>query len=366
MCCAVASHRVASQRAVSEQQSSSQRTASWCSRRMGVWVEHSDRASPHPVTTPRPPVPRPDGWLTALLAAVCSLLAALPAAHSLPTRLRKACMILLLTLRYECHIAQPLVPRPLLPVDMSTIEAGANGRPEERMALAAPATGLIDLLASETTDTEGTLLDLVLEFCPFASCLQLSTCNKNIHESLEYSLQRAEIMSAATLCEYLSLTTEGELQQSLRQATEAMRRSYDDASERNAGERGAVARGHLKAALLALQSHTMITWRKGMPHAQCKHLGTWLQANGPLSGVDTLEMLIWKNDDDVMQDQRESWDTDDEDHVLEDHYEWYFDLKELREHQGSELDLSARGLNCELLIMLLPTICSLTPLTALK
>ena len=77
-------------------------------------------------------------------------------------------------------------------------------------------------------------------------------------------------------------------------------------------------------------------------------------------------MLIWKNDDDVMQDQRESWDTDDEDHVLEDHYEWYFDLKELREHQGSELDLSARGLNCELLIMLLPTICSLTPLTALK
>ena len=47
---------------------------------------------------------------------------------------------------------------------------------------------------------------------------------------------------------------------------------------------------HTGATLEQLAAGNIVAWRAGLPHAQCRHLGVWLQPGGPLEGVTTLRL----------------------------------------------------------------------------
>ena len=42
-----------------------------------------------------------------------------------------------------------------------------------------------------------------------------------------------------------------------------------------------------------------ITWRSGLAHSQCHHLGTWLLAGGPLQGATTLRIPRAEEEEDI-------------------------------------------------------------------
>ena len=107
---------------------------------------------------------------------------------------------------------------------------------------------LLDTLLDASVDDGTTLLTCVCVCCGPPSLLALTRCSTRLRLAVAAPLQQAEQRSAAKVTE------------------------------------------HTGATLEQLAAGNIVAWRAGLPHAQCRHLGVWLQPGGPLEGVTTLRL----------------------------------------------------------------------------
>ena len=135
---------------------------------------------------------------------------------------------------------------------------------------------LLDALLDEPVDNGTSLFSCVCVCCGPPSLLALSRCGKRLRQAVAAPLQQAERESAAMVSEHIGDTLE------------------------------------------QLAAANIVTWRSGLPLAQCRHLGAWLQTGGPLEGVTTLRLLYSGEEDDSDDEDAESDDEDAEsDDVVE-------------------------------------------------
>ena len=137
---------------------------------------------------------------------------------------------------------------------------------------------LLDMLLNEPVDNDSSLLACVCVCCGPPSLLALTRCSTRLQQAVAAPLLQAERASAAKVSDHLGATLE----------------------EMAAGD--------------------IVTLRSGLPLAQCRHLGAWLQPGGPLEGVATLHMPVEYEGDE---------DEDDEDEDDENQYR-IIDLTPLR------------------------------------
>ena len=128
--------------------------------------------------------------------------------------------------------------------------------------------GLLDTLLDAPVDNSRSHLDCVLDACASPSLLALSRCGWRLHLALAPPLQRAEQTSEDGIC------------------------------------------AHLGMSLTQLTAMLTLTWTSGLPVAQCRHLGTWLRAGGPLEGVVTVCIRHPAGDDEEDQDEDEDYVTE--------------------------------------------------------
>ena len=107
---------------------------------------------------------------------------------------------------------------------------------------------LLDALFDESVDDGTTLLSCVCVCCSPPSLLTLTRCSTRLRRAVAAPLQQAEQRSAAKVT------------------------------------------AHIGATLEQLVVGNVVAWRAGLPRAQCRHLGVWLQPGGPLGGVVTLRL----------------------------------------------------------------------------
>ena len=107
---------------------------------------------------------------------------------------------------------------------------------------------LLDTLLDASVDDGTTLLTCVCVCCGPPSLLALTRCSTRLRLAVAAPLQQAEQRSAAKVTE------------------------------------------HTGATLEQLAAGNIVAWRAGLPHAQCRHLGVWLQPGGPLEGVARLRL----------------------------------------------------------------------------
>ena len=107
---------------------------------------------------------------------------------------------------------------------------------------------LLDALFDESVDDGTTLLSCVCVCCSPPSLLSLTRCSTRLRRAVAAPLQQAEQRSAAKVT------------------------------------------AHIGATLEQLVVGNVVAWRAGLPRAQCRHLGVWLQPGGPLGGVVTLRL----------------------------------------------------------------------------
>ena len=107
---------------------------------------------------------------------------------------------------------------------------------------------MLDELLDEHVDHGVSLLSCVCVCCGPPALLALTRCSKRLQQAVAAPLQQAEQQSAAKVCE------------------------------------------HIGATLEELSAGSVVAWRSGLPLAQCRHLGAWLQRGGPLEGVATLRL----------------------------------------------------------------------------
>ena len=118
----------------------------------------------------------------------------------------------------------------------------------ELTPLAFPMAALLDTLLDASVDDGTTLLTCVCVCCGPPSLLALTRCSTRLRLAVAAPLQQAEQRSAAKVTE------------------------------------------HTGATLEQLAAGNIVAWRAGLSHAQCRHLGVWLQPGGPLEGVTTLRL----------------------------------------------------------------------------
>ena len=107
---------------------------------------------------------------------------------------------------------------------------------------------MLDELLDEHVDHGVSLLSCVCVCCGPPALLALTRCSKRLQEAVAAPLQQAEQQSAAKVCEHIGTTLE------------------------------------------ELSAGSVVAWRSGLPLAQCRHLGAWLQRGGLLEGVATLRL----------------------------------------------------------------------------
>ena len=107
---------------------------------------------------------------------------------------------------------------------------------------------LLDALLDEQVDNGASLLSCVCICCGPPALLALTRCSKRLRQAVAAPLQQVERQSAAKVCE------------------------------------------HIGATLEELAADDVVAWRFGLPLAQCRHLGVWLQPGGPLERVATLRL----------------------------------------------------------------------------
>ena len=123
-----------------------------------------------------------------------------------------------------------------------------------RIYRTSPMAALLDALLDESVDDGASLLSCVFPCCGLASLLALARCSERLRRAVAAPLQQAERVSAAMLCD------------------------------------------HIGATLEQLAAGSTVTWRAGLPRAQCRHLGAWLQPGAPLEGVATLQLQKANNE----------------------------------------------------------------------
>ena len=107
---------------------------------------------------------------------------------------------------------------------------------------------LLDALLDESVDDGTTLLACVCVCCGPPSLLALTRCSTRLRRAVAAPLQQAEQQSAAKVTEHIGKTL-----------------------EQMAGGGG-------------------VSWRAGLPLAQCRHLGVWLRLGNPLQRVPSLRL----------------------------------------------------------------------------
>ena len=120
---------------------------------------------------------------------------------------------------------------------------------------------LLDLLLGAPLDDSRSHLHCVLDACASPTLLALSRCSWHLHIALAPLLQRAEETSEDELCAHFGME----------------RTHFGDFGIEY--PRGSLAR--------RWQPIRTIT-SSGLPYAQCRHVGTWMQKGGPLEGVATV------------------------------------------------------------------------------
>ena len=113
---------------------------------------------------------------------------------------------------------------------------------------------LLDALLDESVDDGASLLSCVFPCCGPASLLALARCSERLRQAVAAPLHQAERVSAALVCD------------------------------------------HIGATLEQLAAGSTVTWHAGLPRAQCRHLGAWLQPGAPLEGVATLQLQKANNE----------------------------------------------------------------------
>ena len=116
-----------------------------------------------------------------------------------------------------------------------------------------PMAALLDALLDESVDDEASLLSCVFSCCGPASLLALARCSERLRQAVAAPLHQAERVSAAMVCD------------------------------------------HIGATLEQLAAGSTVTWHAGLPRAQCRHLGAWLQPGAPLEGVAKLRLQKGNN-----------------------------------------------------------------------
>ena len=120
---------------------------------------------------------------------------------------------------------------------------------------------LLDLMLDAPVDNSRTHLDCALDMCVPQQLRALSHCSRRLHRVVAPALQRAEQQSEAALC------------------------------------------SHLGASREELITRGVVSWVKGLPDAQCLHLGVWLSVGGPLEGVSLLRLRSATQIEDEIEDE---------------------------------------------------------------
>ena len=169
---------------------------------------------------------------------------------------------------------------------------------------------LIEALLDAPLDNSRSHLDCVLDVCAPPVLLAFSRCGWRLHLALVPSLQRVEQKSEADICSHL---------------------------------------GMHRTPLTAM--HTL-TWVRGLPSAQCRHLGAWLHTGGPLQGVATLQCRHHVDNEDDEDGEEEGSDKE-------------IDLLQLRCEDTVIIDLGNKRISNELLITIIYAMGSMAKLTYL-
>ena len=144
---------------------------------------------------------------------------------------------------------------------------------------------LLDALFDESVDDGTTLLSCVCVCCSPPSLLSLTRCSTRLRRAVAAPLQQAEQRSAAKVTKHIGKTLE------------------------------------------QLVAGNYVAWRAGLPRAQCRHLGVWLQPGGPLGGIVTLRL---RKDDNTVTT---------------------IDLARIRSYTTAEWNLEDCGVDDELMII---------------